>query len=110
MTIKFSMSMEGGFDALHVEGGPCSQPPRDYVVDSVIIDGRIVRHGDGTGATVIIITDTFDKELIEDIWVFHNNRQQEHVCKVHRRAKYEPTKLSHIELHQSFIDWFEKLR
>lgn len=109
MSIKFSVTKEGGFDALHVEGGPCSQPPRSYVVDAVVIDGRIARHGDGVGATVIIITDTFDKELIEDIWVFHSSKQQEHVCKVHRRVKYEPTKLSYIDLDQSFTDWFRSL-
>ena len=110
MSIKFSISKEGGFDTLHVEGGPCSQPPRSYVVDSVVIDGRIVRHGDGVGATVIIDTDIIDKNKIDDIWVYHSAKQVEHVVKVWRRASYNPQKLSFVNMDQSFLDWFEEIK
>ena len=106
MGIKFSMSKEGGFDALQVEGGPCSQPPRSYVVDSVIINGRIVAVGDGCGATVIIDTDLGQIEMLQ---VYHSGKRCEYCDNVIKRSKYKPEKLSRVDLDQSLLDWFQSM-
>ena len=107
MAIKFSVSKEGGFDALHVEGGPCSQPPRSYVVDAVVIDGRIVVVGDGVGATIMVDTDCDSQ--IEEIRVYHDSDRGEFCDNIARRIHYKPEKLSRVNLDQSFTDWFRSL-
>ena len=109
MAINFSISKEGGFDALHVEGGLSRRPPRSYVVDSVIINGRIVTVGDGAGATIMVDTDYDDLSQIETLQVYHSGKRCEYCDNIARRRGYKPEKLSRVDLDQSLLDWFRSL-
>lgn len=106
MAIKFSVTDNGQFNTLHVEGGPCSQEPRSYVVDSVIINGRIVAVGDGIGATIMV--DTSDTQ-IEQICVYYDGERCEYCDNVINRSKYKPETTSRVDLDQSLLDWFQSM-
>lgn len=108
-SIKFSVVENGLFQTLIVEGGPCSRPTRKYLVDNIVINGRIVVVGDGVGATVVLNTDWDDLSQVEELQLYHGGRRCEFCDNIQRRRKYKPEKLSRVELDQSFLDWFQSL-
>ena len=105
---KFSVVDEGLFKTFVAEGGPRDQV-RQYVIDSIIINGRIVVVGDGVGATVVLNTDWDDLSQVEELQLYHGGRRCEFCDNIQRRRKYKPEKLSRVELDQSFLDWFQSL-
>ena len=108
-SIKFSVVENGLFQTLVAEGGPCSRPQRQYVINSIIINGRIVAVGDGIGSTIIVDTDWDDLSQIETVMVYDGGRRPEYCDNVARRRLYKPEKLYRVELNQSFLDWFQSL-